>query len=170
MAVEDPNPGGLVARVWAEVIKGHCKTNCRGKGDRQIAGLTVPPGEGRGFTNLGQSINFVTLAAEAALLRRSFVAHSLSAKKRIRQSIKRRARNRARKEVLKDQVKVYLTALASNDLTKASEELRKTVIRLDKEAAKNTIHKNTAARRRSRLTKRLNAAKAAQASSKGKKV
>lgn len=96
------------------------------------------------------------------------MAHSLSAKKRIRQSIKRRARNRARKEVLKDQVKVYLTALASNDLTKASEELRKTVIRLDKVAAKNTIHKNTAARRRSRLTKRLNAAKAAQASSKAK--
>ena len=119
-----------------------------------------------GFTNTGQSINFVTLAAEAALHRRSFVAHSLSAKKRIRQSLKRRARNRARKEVLKDQVKVYMTALASNDLTKASEELRKTVVRLDKVASKHTIHKNTAARRRSRLTKRLNAAMAAQAAPK----
>jgi small subunit ribosomal protein S20 len=89
------------------------------------------------------------------------VAHSLSAKKRIRQSIKRRARNRARKDLLKDQVKNYLTALAGNNLAKAEEELRKTVVRLDKVAAKNTIHKNTAARRRSRLTKRLNAAKAA---------
>ena len=37
------------------------------------------------------------------------MAHSLSAKKRIRQSIKRRARNRARKELIKDQTKVYLT-------------------------------------------------------------
>ena len=88
------------------------------------------------------------------------MAHSLSAKKRIRQSIKRRARNRARKEVLKDQTKAYLAALAGNDLAKATEELRKTVIRLDKVAAKKTIHKNTASRRRSRLTRRLNALKA----------
>jgi small subunit ribosomal protein S20 len=91
------------------------------------------------------------------------VAHSLSAKKRIRQSIKRRARNRARKELIKDQTRVYLTALAGNDLAKAETELRKTVARLDKVAAKHTIHKNTAARRRSRLTLRLNAAKAAKA-------
>jgi small subunit ribosomal protein S20 len=90
------------------------------------------------------------------------VAHSLSAKKRIRQSIKRRARNRARKELIKDQTKVYMTALAGNDLAKAETELRKTVARLDKVAAKHTIHKNTAARRRSRLTLRLNAAKAAK--------
>lgn len=91
------------------------------------------------------------------------MAHSLSAKKRIRQSIKRRARNRARKELIKDQTRVYLTALAGNDLAKAETELRKTVARLDKVAAKHTIHKNTAARRRSRLTLRLNAAKAAKA-------
>jgi len=88
------------------------------------------------------------------------VAHSLSAKKRVRQNIKRRARNRARKELLKDQTKSFLTALAAHDLPKAETELRKTVQRLDKVASKNTIHKNTAARRRSRLTLRLNAAKA----------
>jgi small subunit ribosomal protein S20 len=88
------------------------------------------------------------------------VAHSLSAKKRIRQNIKRRARNRARKEVLKDQTKSYLVALASGDVAKATAELQKTVVRLDKVAAKHTIHKNTAARRRSRLTRRLNALKA----------
>jgi small subunit ribosomal protein S20 len=91
------------------------------------------------------------------------VAHSLSAKKRIRQNIKRRARNRARKELLKDQTKTYLAALAGHDLAKAEVELRNTVIRLDKVAAKHTIHKNTAARKRSRLTLRLNAAKAAAA-------
>jgi small subunit ribosomal protein S20 len=89
------------------------------------------------------------------------VAHSLSAKKRIRQNIKRKARNRARKEVLKDQTKIFLGALASHDLAKAETELRKTVQRLDKVASKHTIHKNTASRRRSRLTLRLNAAKAA---------
>ncbi len=93
------------------------------------------------------------------------MAHSLSAKKRIRQSIKRRARNRARKEVLKDQVKTFLGALGG-DLAKAETELRKTVSRLDKVASKHTIHKNTASRRRSRLTRRLNAAKAAAAAKK----
>ncbi len=89
------------------------------------------------------------------------MAHSLSAKKRIRQIIKRRARNRARKELLKDQTKVFLTALAGTDMAKAETELRKTVQRLDKIASKHTIHKNTASRKRSRLTLRLNAAKKA---------
>jgi small subunit ribosomal protein S20 len=97
------------------------------------------------------------------------VAHSLSAKKRIRQSIKRRARNRARKELIKDQTKSYLAALVSHDVGKAETELKKTVSRLDKVASKHTIHKNTASRRRSRLTLRLNALKAA-GSGKGAKA
>jgi small subunit ribosomal protein S20 len=95
------------------------------------------------------------------------VAHSLSAKKRIRQSLKRRARNRARKDVLKDQVKTYMTALSSGDFAKAETELRNVTRRLDKVAAKHTIHKNAASRKRSRLAKRLNAAKAAKASGAG---
>jgi small subunit ribosomal protein S20 len=85
------------------------------------------------------------------------VAHSLSAKKRVRQNIKHRARNRGRKEVLKDQTKLFLGALAKGDAATAKTELNKTVTLLDKLAVKNTIHKNNAARRRSRLTKRLNA-------------
>ncbi len=88
------------------------------------------------------------------------MAHSLSAKKRVRQNIKRRARNRSRKEVIKDQTKSFLAALSTGDVAKATEELKKTTSRLDKVAAKHTIHKNTAARRRSRMTKRLNALKA----------
>ena len=82
------------------------------------------------------------------------MAHSLSAKKRIRQSIKRRARNRARKETLKDQVKGFLSALTTGNIDKAREEFRKTTQRLDKVAAKHTIHKNAASRKRSRLAKR----------------
>jgi small subunit ribosomal protein S20 len=87
----------------------------------------------------------------------------LSAKKRVRQNIKRRARNRARKTVVKEQVKVFMTALAGGDMGKAEQEFRKTAQWLDKVAAKGSIHKNTAARRRSRLARRLNAAKAAAA-------
>lgn len=90
------------------------------------------------------------------------MAHSLSAKKRVRQTIKRRARNRARKELLKDQVKNFTAAIASGDVKKAEEELRKTVQRLDKVASKHTIHKNQASRRRSRLAKRVNALRAAK--------
>src|SRR6185437_4924923 len=87
--------------------------------------------------------------------------HSLSAKKRVRQNIKSRARNRARKEQLKDQLKSFSTALSGGDWNKAETELRLTAKRLDKVAAKGTIHKNTAARKRSRLARRLNAQRAA---------
>lgn len=90
------------------------------------------------------------------------MAHSLSAKKRVRQNVKRRARNRARKEVLKDQLKNFNAAITGGDLKKADTELRLVTKRLDKVAAKGTIHKNTAARKRSRLTKRLNAVRAAK--------
>jgi small subunit ribosomal protein S20 len=88
------------------------------------------------------------------------VAHSLSAKKRIRQNLKRRANNRARKVELKEQLKRFTAAVTGGDLTKAETELRQVTRRLDKVAAKGTIHKNTAARKRSRLARRLNAARA----------
>jgi small subunit ribosomal protein S20 len=84
------------------------------------------------------------------------VAHSLSAKKRVRQNVKRHARNRSRKEAIKTQTKSFLAALAKGDAALAATELNKTSAVLDQTAAKKTIHKNTAARRRSRLAKRLN--------------
>jgi small subunit ribosomal protein S20 len=84
------------------------------------------------------------------------VAHSLSAKKRIRQNLKSRARNRARKELVKIQLKSFNAAVTTGDLNKAETELRAVASRLDKVAAKGTLHKNTAARKRSRLAKRLN--------------
>jgi small subunit ribosomal protein S20 len=91
------------------------------------------------------------------------VAHSLSAKKRVRQNEKRRAQNRSRKDTIKTQLKTFNAALTSGDLPKAETELRLVTKRLDKVAAKGTIHKNTAARRRSRLTLKLNAQRAAKA-------
>jgi small subunit ribosomal protein S20 len=100
------------------------------------------------------------LRAAFAFLENKTVAHSLSAKKRVRQNLKRRARNRARKSMVRDQIKTYLGAVHDKDVTKAESELKKTVQVMDRMATKNTIHKNTAARRRSRLTKRLNALKA----------
>ena len=91
------------------------------------------------------------------------MAHSLSAKKRVRQNEKRRARNRHRKTVVRDEIKTYNAAILAGDVNKAEAELQKVVVILDKTAAKRTIHKNAAARKRSRLTRKLNALKAVKA-------
>jgi len=86
------------------------------------------------------------------------VAHSLSAKKRIRQNIKRRARNRWRKTEIKQAVKAFDQALRDGQADQAAEQLKLCYKSLDHVAAKGTIHKNTAARRKARLAKRLNKA------------
>jgi small subunit ribosomal protein S20 len=88
------------------------------------------------------------------------VAHSLSAKKRVRQNIKRRAVNRARKSQIKTQIKRFEAALSSSDVKAASEQYQLIVRKLDKAAATSTMHKKTAARKKARLAKRLNALKA----------
>ena len=49
------------------------------------------------------------------------MAHSLSAKKRIRQNAKRRVINRARKSMVKTQIKHFETALKAGDVDKAQE-------------------------------------------------
>ena len=92
------------------------------------------------------------------------MAHSLSAKKRIRQNEKNKARNKARKVAIKDQTKLFTAALSGGDIAKAEGELNTLTQKLDRSAAKHTIHKKAASRKRSRLTKRLNVAKAAKAS------
>ena len=95
------------------------------------------------------------------------MAHSLSSKKRIRQNLKHRARNRARKIVLKERVKAFTVALSAGNIEQAKAELLQTVRRLDQTAAHHTIHKNAAARKRSRLTRQLNAAILAAKAGKG---
>jgi len=92
------------------------------------------------------------------------VAHSLSAKKRIRQNTKKRAINRARKSSIKAEVRNFENALKSGDVEKTRETLRLATRKLDKTASKSTMHKNTAARRKSQLAKRLNALIAKKAS------
>ena len=84
------------------------------------------------------------------------MAHSLSAKKRIRQDAKRRGRNRWRKEQLKQVVREFSDTLATGEKDKAADQLKAVYKKLDKTAAKGTIHKNTANRRKSRLAKQMN--------------
>ena len=85
------------------------------------------------------------------------MAHSLSAKKRIRQNVKSRALNRARKVQVKDVTRAFDEAVASGDAGKSGEALKAAVKKIDQIAAKGTLHKNTAARKKSRLQKKLNA-------------
>jgi small subunit ribosomal protein S20 len=88
------------------------------------------------------------------------VAHSLQAKKRARQNAKRRTTNRARKSQVKTQIKRFEAAMEKGDVEAAKEQLNLVTKKLDKTAATSTMHKRTAARKKSRLTKRLNALKA----------
>jgi small subunit ribosomal protein S20 len=85
------------------------------------------------------------------------VAHSLSAKKRVKQNEKRRIINRARKSQIKTQVKRFEATLEKGDVETAGEQLRLLTKKLDKTAATSTMHKKTAARKKSRLAKKLNA-------------
>ncbi len=83
------------------------------------------------------------------------MANSPSAKKRIRQNVKQRARNRWRKELVKDAVRQFSESVHDGNKDKAAEDLKAVYKQLDKIAGKGTIHKKTAARRKSRLAKRL---------------
>jgi len=88
------------------------------------------------------------------------VAHSLQSKKRARQNDKKRTINRARKSQVKTQIKRFEATLAKGDVDTAAEQLKTLSRKLDKTASTSTMHKKTAARKKSRLTKRLNAVKA----------
>lgn len=90
------------------------------------------------------------------------MARSLQAKKRAKQNTKSRTINRARKSQVKTQIKHFEEALEKGDATAAAEQLKIVTKKLDKTASTSTMHKKTAARKKSRLTKKLNALKAKQ--------
>ena len=76
--------------------------------------------------------------------------------KRERQDIKRRLRNVSDMSRLRTQIK---TVLELTDKEKAQNEYSKAVSFIDKAAGKGLIHKNTAARRKSQITRHLNSLK-----------
>ncbi|MHC4728849.1 MAG: 30S ribosomal protein S20 [Planctomycetota bacterium] len=88
------------------------------------------------------------------------MAQSLQSKKRAKQNTQRRTINRARKSQIKTQIKHLEETLSSGDVEKASEQYKNIVKKLDKTAATSTMHKKTAARKKSRLAKKVNALKA----------
>ena len=88
------------------------------------------------------------------------MANLRSAIRDIRKSRKRAERNQSVKSAIKTFVKKTRVAIANGD-ENAAELLSQTSAAVDKAAKRNIIHPNAANRRKSRLAKRLNAAKAA---------
>jgi small subunit ribosomal protein S20 len=84
------------------------------------------------------------------------VANIKSQIKRNRQNERRRLRNKAVRSELKTRVKNAVSA-ADEGADNRADAARLAIKRIDKAAAKGVIHKNEAARRKSRLTRRLNA-------------
>jgi|LakMenE01Jun11ns_1017448.scaffolds.fasta_scaffold9892556_2 small subunit ribosomal protein S20 len=84
--------------------------------------------------------------------------HSASAKKRHKQNLRNRERNRAAKSELKSHVRKVLSAIDAGDITQAREALRTVASSADKAAASHKIHRNKAARIKSRLSARMLAA------------
>jgi small subunit ribosomal protein S20 len=80
-----------------------------------------------------------------------------SAKKRVRQNEKRRAINRSNRGSLRTQIKKLRTALGGGDANQPQELLNPTISAIDKAVNKGLLHKNTAARYKSRLTGHVNA-------------
>ena len=83
------------------------------------------------------------------------MANHKSAEKRVRQNIKRNAINRSNRGRLRTQIKKLRSALAAHDKSTSGELLGTTVSIIDKAVNKGIIHKNTAARYKSRLTKHV---------------
>ncbi len=79
-----------------------------------------------------------------------------SAKKRVLVAEVRRQKNAADKSTMKTAVKKFETAAAAGNKEEAGVLLKQALRTLDKTASKGVIHKNTAARQKSRLTKRAN--------------
>ncbi|MEK7855896.1 MAG: 30S ribosomal protein S20 [Acidobacteriota bacterium] len=83
------------------------------------------------------------------------MANHKSAEKRVRQTAKRNLINRSNRSELRTKIKGLRTAIAHSDQKLSSDSLGSTVSLIDKAVNKGLIHKNTAARYKSRLTRHV---------------
>ncbi|WP_027136042.1 30S ribosomal protein S20 [Geminicoccus roseus] len=91
------------------------------------------------------------------------MAHTLSAKKRVRQTEARTARNRARTSKIKTFMKKVEAAVAKGDADAAAAAFKLAQPQLARGVGKGVLHKNTAARRISRLAHQVKKLAAAAA-------
>jgi small subunit ribosomal protein S20 len=79
-----------------------------------------------------------------------------SAAKRVRQNIKRELRNRRSKSMLKTSIRRFEESLQSGDTEETKIKLNAALRQIDKAATKGIVHKNNAARKKSRLSRIFN--------------
>lgn len=91
------------------------------------------------------------------------MAHSRSSKKRIRVALRKTVRNKSMRSRYKTLTGKAEKLIAAGDIESASAAVKLAISALDKTAQHRVIHRNNAARRKSRLMKKLNAAQAAKA-------
>lgn len=89
------------------------------------------------------------------------MAHSLSAQKRVRQNEQARARNRWRLQAMRDAIKEFNEQILHGTSAAAKASFAKCQKVIDRTAQKGVIHKNQAARRKSRMVARLKSKQAA---------
>ena len=92
------------------------------------------------------------------------MANTQSAKKRIRQTAKRQARNRRYLSGARTYIKKTRKLIEEGSLAEAEEAMRMAVSTLDKAARKGVIHKGNASRRKGRIMAALAKAQASKAS------
>lgn len=90
------------------------------------------------------------------------MANIKSAIKRAQISQLRQLRNAAVKSTVRSSVRRASEAISAGDATKATTALSAAFATIDKAATKGVLHKNTAARKKARLAKRLAATAAAK--------
>ena len=84
------------------------------------------------------------------------MARNPSALKAGRQSVKARARNRSKKSMIRTFTKKAVVAAQAGNTEETTQAHRTTISLIDKAAKGSTLHKRTAARKKSRLTKQIN--------------
>lgn len=85
------------------------------------------------------------------------MAHSVSARKRVRQNESHRARNRWRKQAMRKAIKDFLELVSQGKIDEAKGSFKDVQKVIDRSAQKGVIKKNHAARRKSRLNAMLKA-------------
>jgi small subunit ribosomal protein S20 len=91
--------------------------------------------------------------------------NTASARKRLRQNEERRLRNRAVKSAVRTQMNKVIAAVSRGEIDVAESDYREAAKRLDRAGARNIIHRNAAARRKSRLHRLIKQARREQAGS-----
>lgn len=81
-----------------------------------------------------------------------------SAAKRLRQSVKKRLHNRIAKKIVKTSSRKALELVGAKEFETAEAQFRTAVAKIDKAGARGILHKNTAARRKSKLARDYKAA------------